>query len=203
MDIEAPLRRKLIGSLEGSFLCFEEVEIEHPLFSGVLLRADVVAVPLEDHLWGHALAFEVKAYPETAPYAKWSAATKQASDYVFGHIKDERQNLTGRRVSAAFVYPAPGYQPFVPRQSAPPDISNQVMIAGIFHCALHWRVGRAHHSAREGLSLDFGPNELWTSRRGFSGQAEALLKNKRRVGSRSVDVCGLLDGYDMEMPDWQ
>lgn len=200
MDIEANHRHELIERLGASFLCFEEVEIEHPLFSGLLLRADVVAIPIEDDLWGHALAFEVKCYDESADYAAWSAAIKQASDYVYGRIRSTHHILSGRRISAAFVFPATEYLPYIPKHDASSDISNRVMISGVFHCALQWRVGRAHLSTREGFSLSFGPNEFWTTRRGFSGQARALIKNKRRVGSRGIDVCSMLDGFDAEMP---
>ena len=66
-----------------------------------------------------------------------------------------------------------------------------------------WRVGQARLSERDGFRLGFGPNELWTTRRGFSGQAQALLKNKRRIGSRSVDVCAMLDGFDATMPEFE
>jgi hypothetical protein len=201
MDIEAGLRRELIDSLHDSFLCFEEVEIEHPMFSNLKLRADVVAVPIDERFWGHALAFEVKCFDETADYADWSGAVKQASDYVLGRIRSDNHNLLGRRVSAAFVYPAPRDQPYVPKSNWPPDISMQVMTAGVFHCAIHWRVGRAHRSERDGLVLSFGPNELWTRRWGFSGQSQALLTNRRRIGSRGVDICAMLDGFDSVMPE--
>ena len=203
MDVEAAHRQQVLELLGPAFLCFEEVDVEHPLFEGLMLRADVIAIPVEEELWGHALAFEVKTYGQDADYAKWSGAVKQASDYVLGSLRSKNQVVEGRRVSAAFVYPAPKYQPYVPRENPPADISQQVMIAGVFHCAIHWRVGRAFHSERDGFSLSFGPNELWTTRRGFSGQAKALLKNKRRVGSRSVDICARLDGFDAKMPDFE
>src|SRR5579875_3575589 len=99
MDLEAPLRRELIAALEPAFLCFEEVEIEHPILSGLSVRADVVAVPVDRQFWAHALAFEVKCYDDSADYAKWSAAIRQASDYVLGKVRSPDAVLAGRRIS--------------------------------------------------------------------------------------------------------
>ncbi|THD77999.1 MAG: hypothetical protein E7812_12475 [Phenylobacterium sp.] len=203
MDVEAAHRRDLISALGDFFLCFEEVEIEHPLLTGLTVRADVVAIPCDRALWGHALAFEVKCYDETADYAKWSAAIRQASDYVLGRIRSDHHLLAGRRISAALVYPSPAYQAYVPKHDAPADIATRIMITGAFHCALHWRVGRAHRSARDGLTLSFGPNEFWTTRRGFTAQSKNLLTNSRPVGSRRVDVSAVLDGFDAAMPEFE
>jgi hypothetical protein len=203
MDVEASYRADLISALGSDFLCFEEVEIEHSALPGMLIRADVVAVPVDENLWAHALAFEVKAYGDQADYGKWTAAIKQASDYVLGRIRSDHHVLARRRISAALVYPAPAHQSYVPRHDVPPDISNRIMITGAFQCALHWRVGRAHFTEREGLSLSFGPLEFWSTRRGFTAQAQNLLKNRRPIGSRSVDVCSLLDGFDATFPEFE
>ncbi len=203
MDLEASFRRDLIHGLGSSFLCFEEVELEHAVLPGVSVRADVIAIPIDQAFWRHALAFEVKSYNETAEYARWSAAIRQASDYVYGMIRSDNHILHGRRVSASMIYPSPDYLPYLPRQDVPPDISNRIMIAGAFHCAMHSRVGRAHKSAKEGLSLIFGPNEFWTAKRGFTTQATNLLQNKRPVGSRKIDVSTVLNGLDAVMPDFE
>lgn len=203
MDVEAAHRHELIRLLGSSFMCFEEVEIEHPTLATLLIRADVVAIPIQEEFWCHALAFEVKCYDSSADYAKWSATIKQALDYVLGRIRSNDQVLSGRRISASLVYPAPVYLPYIPKTDAPPDISNRIMITGAFHCAMHLRVGRAHRSERDGLSLSFGPNEFWTTRRGFTAQAQNLLKNKRSVGSRGVDVCAILDGLDSAWPEFE
>ena len=203
MDLEAPYRRELIGALGPAFLCVEEIDIEHPILLGLIIRADVVAIPVEQKFWAHALAFEVKCYDHSAGYSKWSAAIRQASDYVLGKVRSTSQVLAGRRISASLLYPAPRYLPYVPRQNAPEDVSNLVMVAGAFHCASHSRVGRASRSEKEGLTLSFGPNEFWTARRGFTAQAKNLLVNKRPIGSRNVDVCTILDGLDFVAPEYE
>ncbi|WP_293907436.1 hypothetical protein [Phenylobacterium sp.] len=63
--------------------------------------------------------------------------------------------------------------------------------------------GHTLSALRKGRRVAFGPNELWTTRRGFSGQAQALLKKKRRIGSRIVDVCAILNGFDATMPEFE
>ncbi len=39
-----------------------------------------------------------------------------------------------------------------------------------------------------------GPNDVWRSDVGYTGQAEGLIKGKRTVGSQRVDILRELDG---------
>ncbi len=197
MDIERDLRADLIDALSPDFLCFQEVKLRHALFPNRSVRADVVAIPIDREFWGHALAFEVKVVTERSDYAFWSSAIRQAHDYVYAHIDSDDQNLIGRRISAALVYPGPRYMPYLPRVNPPLNAAETVMISGAFHSALHFRVGRARRDENrrdKRMGLYMGPNEFWAENHGFTGQAVPLLKNKRPIGSQRIDVTTELGG---------
>lgn len=197
MDIEAALRRELIDALTPDFACFEEVALRPALFPERRVRADVVAVPLDQEFFGHALAFEVKRVGQKNDCTYWSTAIRQAQDYVYAHLDSDHHLLSGRRISAALVYPAPRYYVYPPRFNCPDDISEKLMISGAFLSAMHSRVGRAmkdESSRFKDLHLYMGPNFFWSEKLKFTGQAKAVLKNRRRLGSQHVDVIQELGG---------
>lgn len=203
MDIERNIRRELIEALSPDFACFEEVPLRHALFQNQTLRADVVAIPIERQFWGHALAFEVKDTSKDRNYAFWSSAIRQAGDYVYAEVQSEHPTLSGRRISAALVYPAPDYYPYIPKIDPPDHPDEAIMISGAFHAAMHFRVGRAHidvarHLKR--LTLYMGPNDFWAQGHGFTGQARPLLLNKRPIGSQRIDVAAALSGLGDGVP---
>lgn len=200
MDIEAVKRKELITALQPDFICFEEVPLNPALLPGRILRADVVAIPIEEQYWAYTIAFEVKAFDDLLDCSKWCDAIKQASDYVYAKTtnNDLASLLYGRRICASFVYPAPLFRPYVPIGSDVGMAGKEVMISGAFSAALHFRVCRAHwHERRPGqheLMLTMGPNELWRQNSGFTGQATPLLTRKRKLGSQMIDVLAELDG---------
>jgi hypothetical protein len=203
MDIERDVRRDLIGRLGTDFLCFEEVQIRHAVFRQHIVRADVVAIPMDPTYWGHALAFEVKCVSSRSNYAFWSSAIRQAHDYIYGETISDNEHLKDRRISASFVYPAPEYRPHLPLTDISPDMGEALLVSGAFHAALHMRVGRARASlarGRENLTLCMGPNEMWVQDKGFSSQADSLLIKPRPIGSGRVDVASALGGLGLAVP---
>ena len=192
MDVEKQRRSELIRALDPDFVCFEEVRLQHLTFPRLTVRADIVAIPIAPQFQGYALAFEVKDPSEQWQYKNWSKTIRQASDYVYGKIlPDPRLNEhVGRRISCSFVYPSPEYIRTMPTEE-------DSIIVGIFHLAIHFRVGRAFidTSRREKrFCLTMGPNDVWRSDVGYTGQAEGLIKGKRTVGSQRVDILRELDG---------
>ncbi len=114
MDVEKPVREQLIRALGGNFLAVQEVELVHPYFSDVSLRADVVAIPLDGPLKYLPIAFEVKKPPpgDESKYTIWCLAIKQASDYVFAEIADKRlADFRGKRIVGAFDSSSAGVCP--------------------------------------------------------------------------------------------
>lgn len=194
MDIEKQRRAELIGELEADFYCFEECDLRHGLFPDIRQRADVVAVSKEEAFQRYLLAFEVKEPATAWNYARWNQAIRQAADYVYSDagLCPCSELLRGGRVAGSFLFPAPPYDPLGRRPSGPYIRESEVLnIAGAFHLALHFRVGHAfREQTRFGprFVLAFGPNEVWRSGSGFTGQAEGLLGGSRTIGSRKIDV---------------
>jgi hypothetical protein len=208
MDVEREQRRALIDALGEEFDCFEEVPLRHAIFSKRMVRADLVAVPRDTRLASYAFAFEVKQPDQTWDYSRWSQALRQASDYIYGAITPQGSAAiyAGRRISAAFMYPSP---PLDPEGRLPdkglyvrPDTS--VMVTGLFHMALHLRVGRAHwetdSKGKRVFALNFGPNPVWCSKKGFRDQGLHLVAGKRTLGSQRIDIRKELDGWGEPLP---
>ncbi|WP_127558005.1 hypothetical protein [Nioella ostreopsis] len=202
MDIEQARREELMNALADDFWCFEEVNLRHATFNRHLVRADVVAVPKDTRLERFAIAFEVKEPDKSWHYAKWAQAARQAYDYVFARIEDSSSAsvFAGRRISGAFLYPAPIYYPEgkgrSPNQYCRDD--NEELTTGILHLGLHLRVGWAawDFKPREPrFELRFGPNPVWRQRIGFQKQGINLLSGSRPLGSRRIDFASELDGF--------
>ncbi len=202
MDVELEQRKALIAALGDQFECFEEVPLQHAIFTRRHIRADIIAVPKDERLSSYAFAFEVKLPDRSWDYSRWSNALRQASDYIYGAITPDgpARRYAGRRISAAFMYPSP---PLDPEGRLPdkgpyvrPDTS--VMVTGVFHMGLHLRVGRAyweHHKNGQRFRLSLGPNPVWCSQQGFRDQGLNLVAGKRALGSGRIDVSAELDGW--------
>lgn len=202
MDHEKARRTELILALQDDFDCFEEVTLRHATFTRQFVRADVVGVPRDPRLNGFALAFEVKEPTTEWHYPKWSHAVKQSSDYVYGRIQENSSAATyaGRRISAAFLFPAPPYKPesLTPSNSPFMRYGQEALHAGILHLALHFRVGYAYWNSQPKtprFTLCFGPNRVWEQRFGFTSQGLSLLSGSRPLGSRRIDFKEELDGF--------
>lgn len=204
MDIEKARRAELIDALGDHFICFEEVKLRHALMSKHCVRADVVAIPIEETFWGFAIAFEVKepSYKRRNA-AQWIQSLRQASDYVYASIEPEKRNDNlaghiGRRIAGAFVFPAPA---FGGREIVTPETElaqdERVFMAGAMQLGLHFRIGGAGWE-QTGIGprfrLMFGLNEVWRSDCGFCHSGPGLLSGKRTLGSQKVDVMTELDG---------
>lgn len=201
MDVEKEYRAELIGALGSAFECFEEVPLEHPLFRGRKVRADLVAIPVDPRLSGYALAFEVKRPDRTWDYSKWSGAIRQASDYVYGRIAPAgpARAFAGRRIAAAFMFPSPPLNTEGRLTDTGPFVfpASSVMVSGLFHMALHFRVGSAYWETigrERNFCLTFGPNPVWDTRRGLRTQGINLIAGSRTLGSQRIDWKAELDG---------
>ncbi|MGD9829941.1 MAG: hypothetical protein AB7E70_01370 [Hyphomicrobiaceae bacterium] len=195
MDPERELRDELVSLLGCNFYCIQEAALRHGQFSRHVIRADVLAFPLDSDFFDVPIAFEIKSLKRgrESHYAEWAPAIKQASDYVYARIEDGRVGgFVGRRVVASFVYPAPpwGVEPgaLIGRVA-----NHQLIVSGAFHAALYFRVGRARKDKKGALELSFGPNPIWQSGR-WTGAARDFLRKKRKIGSQMVDVLAELDG---------
>lgn len=206
MDVEKEQRAALIAALGNEFDCFEEVALQHALFGRRTVRADIVAVPRDERLASYAFAFEVKQPNTTWDYSAWAHAIRQATDYIYAPILPlgPAAKFAGRRISAAFMFPAPGIDPEGRRPDKGPYVrpDTSVMVTGLFHLALHLRVGRAHweqdrHGSR--FCLSFGPNPVWCSGKGFRDQGLNLVAGKRTLGSQRIDIRKELDGWGDEL----
>ncbi|RWP46877.1 hypothetical protein [Mesorhizobium sp.] len=202
MDIEKERRADLIAGLGEQFRCFEEVTLTHATFTRRKIRADVIAIPVDDRLADYALAFEVKEPSQAWNYSDWSHAIRQASDYVYGKIDPvaPAAKYAGRRIACAFMFPSPPYNPhglpMAPTPFVRPGLEQ--MVSGQFHLALHFRVGRAFwETSKLGrrFALSFGPNPLWDSEHGFLDRGLSLIAGKRTLGSGKIDVKAELDGW--------
>jgi hypothetical protein len=195
MDLEKERRAKLIAELSHGFDCVEECELRHGLVPNIQLRADVVAAPRDPTLGRLLLAFEIKEPRTEWNYARWNKAIRQAADYIYG--TPTTGPFQGRRVAACFLYPSPSYDPYGIRGAGPYGRDSEAMnLAGAFHLALHFRVGRVEHEETHcgrRLVLAFGPNDVWRSDKGFTGQAKGLLAGARTIGSTKVDLFAMLD----------
>ncbi|WP_421951704.1 hypothetical protein [Pelagibacterium sp.] len=202
MDVEKEQRAALVSALGAGFECFEEVPLQHALFTRRTIRADILAVPKDDRLASYAFAFEVKQPDTSWDYSAWAQAIRQATDYVYASIQPSgpAAKYAGRRISAAFKFPAPPVDPEGRRVDKGPYVrpDTSVMVTGVFHLALHLRVGRAYweddqHGRR--FRLDFGPNPVWCCRRGFRNQGINLVAGKRTLGSQRIEIRNELDGW--------
>ena len=198
MDIEKSIRFELMAALEGDFLCYEEVRLKHPLFPTHIVRADVVAIPLDEDFHDITLAFEVKAPTQEWNFADWCECIQQASDYVLGRVTANGPTaLASRRVNAAFLYPAPPYVRACKGQVLNREIEHSLMLTGAMHLSSHRRVGSCsvkQYQDRTKAELSIGPGEIWNSDRGWFSQARGVLAGKRRVGSQKINVLAELDG---------
>lgn len=202
MDIEKARRAELMAALGDQFVCFEEVTLTHAMFTRHKVRADVVAIPLDERLAGYAFAFEVKEPTQAWNYAAWSGAIRQASDYVYAKIDPVAPavQFAGRRIAGAFMFPSPPYNPHGMPMEPTPFVrpGEEQMVSGQFHLALHFRVGRAFwETTRRGprFNLSFGPNPVWDSERGLWHHGVNLIAGKRTLGSGKIDVKAELDGW--------
>ena len=200
MDIEREARQQLMRLLSNDFFCSEEVNLRPLSFPKVRIRADVVAIPLDPKFYDMPIAFEVKqpSAGRENHYAEWAPAIKQAADYVYAAIEpDQRlQDFGGRRVIAAFVFPAPELVSD-PQGTSDREANAKMITTGAFHAALYFRVGRARIGVgvrSEILNLSMGPKQLWSSDRGWDASASDLMTNKRKLGSQMIDVLAELDG---------
>jgi hypothetical protein len=201
MDIEKPRRTELIEALQDHFLCFEEVTLRHALFSKYCVRADVVAIPLDQQYFPYALAFEVKQpNAVTWNYATWSIALHQAADYVYSSIEPQPSQphlgqFRGRRISGAFIFPSPVFD-----RRGGETLSRsgeEQLISGALQLALHFRVGHAgweQTGKGRRFKLSFGLNEVWRSDCGFCFTATGLITGKRSIGAKKIDIFSELDG---------
>lgn len=212
MDVEKKRRAELITALGSDFICFEEVKLRHAFMTKHCIRADVIAIPTQEEFWGFPIAFEVKE-PDSKyrNSADWIQALRQTADYVYASIEPQKNSYDlspyfGRRIAAAFLYPAPiylqGSQQIVPHDIAVAEHETRY-IAGAMQMALHFRVGGGSWE-RTGIGPRFrllmGPNEIWRSDCGFCHSGPTLLSGRRRLGSRKVDVMAELDGIGRKVP---
>lgn len=204
MDIERDRRAELVAALSGHFLCYEEVTLRHPLLTSHLVRADVVAIPIDPEFWNYPLAFEVKEPDgKNRSAAAWLQAFTQAADYVYGAIEKKQSNASlssraGQRIAAAFVYP--GYQ-----RAGSDTADDACFISGALQLGLHFRVGSASWEKTgigPRLRLLLGPNEVWRTDCGFCHSGPALLRGRRRIGSKSVDAIALLGSKQLDYPEF-
>ncbi len=205
MDVERPVREQLLQTLNWSFLSHEEVELSHPFWPELNLRADIVAVPLDDPLRYLPLAFEVKnpAVGDESKYTTWSFAIKQAADYVFASIRDPRMpDFNGRRIAGAFVFPAPNLPPPSPDKVNDRETYHRTISAGAFHLAQHFGVGRALLSANGELLLMFGPSVVFAAN-SWSDRVKRVLKSKRRIGSQMIDIHSRLGGLNEDFAPYE
>lgn len=198
MDIEKANRTELISGLRSGFDCFEEVELAHAHFTGVKLRADLIALPRDGHLDGFVFAFEVKAPSSEWGYGTWCGHIKQAHDYLYARVIDKRfAELRSKIVSCAFLFPSP---PFKLQECGRVDspyiqMEDEVVASGAFRLGLHLKVGRAFWEKRpphRRLVLAFGANDVWNGAEGFLASGNELVQGKRKVGSRKVSLLSLL-----------
>lgn len=187
MDVEKRRRAELIERLGSSFVCLEEVWLSHATFPALKVRADVVAIPLDGSFRNVPLAFEVKEPVAGRQSKEWIAALRQASDYVYARIvkKPNRipDDIAGRRIAAAFIYPAPHIHDFGLDGGTDPMLGAMTM-------ALHFRVGQARPSRGkpERFALAFANNEIWQYDKGFTIIASQYLDGRRRFGSGSINA---------------
>jgi hypothetical protein len=166
---------------------------------------DVLARPKAAQFAGLTFAFEVKC-PDSGwrpsegvldvPF--WTRAIKQAADYVYAEvIPNPAQSLfAGRRVGCAFVFPTHA------RRGSREATEHVLRAWGAFETACHFRVGRAFIDFVRGgrerrLNLHLG-TELWATKKGFSRNAEGILRGKRPLGSQQVDILSALPDIDLD-----
>ena len=213
MDNEKETRADLMRGLSPAFDCYEHVRVRHVVFSGHVLTADVIAVPKESPFSGLTLAFECKNPPasdDEAPRYRlgyWADAIHQASDYVYAVVEagGSLKHLNGRRISSSFVFST--HLPFEMNADELElakwkleDLQEDLRIA--FQTASRFRVGYSYSFLSKAghplnLSLHLG-GEFWRSNWGFCGHALGILKGKRRLGSRKLDVLTELSGVDVK-----
>jgi len=185
MDVEQNVRAELMSLLRDDFDCEEEVQLR--TIGGQSVRCDVLAIPRDEEFSMCGLAFECKRPTQDWHYAPWSRAIKQAADSVGAEVIDPRFSDVGI-VKAAFLYPAPMLVPRGMPQPANDLIREgfEEAIAGMFHLALMFRVGKAGSvpsGKKPNMSLGLGPNEVWNAHRGFTKNGRNLLLGGRPIGS--------------------
>lgn len=187
MDVERSVRKELMGGLASEFVCHEEVGLVSE--AGARLRCDVLAIPQTEKFSECPIAFECKRPSQDWHYAKWSRALKQAADYVGCTVSDGRI-AKPYKIGAAFVFPSPEIVPSERQHESHPLIREgfENAIAGMFHLALHFRVGKAVRDPNDdvySVRLVLGPNEIWNKKFGFTRNGGNLLLEGRPLGSRN------------------
>lgn len=185
MDVEQNVRLELIALLQDAFICSEEVNLN--TVHGDAVRCDVLAIPRDPQFAHCCLAFECKRPNQDWHYAHWSKAIKQAADNVRSIVSDPKVSDAGV-ITAAFIFPAPM---IVPQGNIQPE--NELIrpgfedaVAGMFHLASKFRVGKAVTDSRNNVSslhLVLGPNTVWWTGRGFTKSGCDLLLQGRPIGS--------------------
>ncbi|MCW2273198.1 hypothetical protein GJ654_03695 [Rhodoblastus acidophilus] len=206
MDVEKGLRAELIAALSIGFDCWEHVPVRHVVFTDHVLVADVVAIPHDQDFSGLTFAFEVKnptvKKVREPPY--WTRAIHQAADYVYAtpEAGSGIEQLAGRRISCAFIFPTNVLANPDIRTCGYDEVSDYNRIQGAFEVAVHSKVGKARWEKagrveKGRLDLWLG-NDVWRSDVGFRTHAPGILRGKRALGSRQVDILGELDGIDVQ-----
>jgi hypothetical protein len=199
LDYEREQRDRLKRLLGDAFVCFEEVQLAHPILDAKV-RADLIALPVEPDFSHLAFAFEVKIPKSDWEFKDWTATIKQASSYVWARVDAQNSPTVpnGRVVSAAFIFPAPYLGSTISHDEhihpCYRDYDREPL-RGALDLAIHFRVGSARidRNTNSLIELRMGSNSLWTSRSGFKAQARNLLLGKQRIGSRKLDTENLRD----------
>ena len=180
-DPEKNLRKSIIRELKKDFLCYEEVELIQPLFFGKKLRADIVIIPHDNCLEGHAIALELKSRGEL--FKRDMASTfQQASCYHLSIIRDNRlKSHSNARILAAFCGPV-SIQDFFDRKD-----EKSCNMNGMLQLAQYWKVGILSRDTVEPddgvtLSLNLGPVPQFITGRGWHNAWKGNLLGNRRFG---------------------
>lgn len=173
MDIEAPVRREVINILGDDFICFEEVEIRSRFKE--TLRADVIAISRKGCEPNIVLAIEVKQH-ENYSVGKFKDAIIQAEKYVGGtfNLSDGKG---GYHIDAGIVFPA--YDWFYPNHVEQRN-DDSCFASGVMFLAEKYQVGTIQNSGKY-WQIQFGANEFWTQRRGWTGHARTRFPNNSFV----------------------
>lgn len=177
----------LEGAIFPGFVGYREVPVRHALFTKHLLRVDLLGVPRDPAFSDLLVGFEVKRHKQD----KWSEqalakTVKQASDYCLATVEPDRDDiefLRGRRVLAAFIWPAP---------------LNNDAFRRMFQVASYFRVGAARIDYRkrdQRLEMRLG-QVIWSTANEWSGVARTTLAGKRQIGSQRFNVLDELQALD-------
>lgn len=189
---EANNCRALETWLLPAFETFSEVKVRPVLFRRRTLRVDLLAIPREEPYRRIALGFEVKGHAKWEE-PTWAIALKQASDCVLATVEDNRPGLqshTGKRIMAAFVWPAPLWRHKNDAESA--FLSGMAQMAG-YHKA---GTAKVSSSRQPELELRVGLSDVWGSARGWRPHGYNILVGKWQIGSQRVSILEELNAMD-------